>query len=468
MIDEPLVFLDLETTGATPTHDRITEVGLVTVDNGKFTRQWSTLVNPGMRIPPMITSLTGISDEMVALAPGFDEIRDELIRHIDGRILIAHNARFDHGFLRNEFQRVGIRYNPRVLCTVKLSRRLYPQYPRHNLDTLLERHNIACSARHRAMGDARVLWDLLQVWIGEHGADKVRETAGTLLSTPALPSGLPDNAFDGLPEGAGVYIFYGDNDVVLYVGKSIHLRNRVMAHFSGDHRVAKDLRISSAVRRIECRQTAGELGALLLESKLVKTMSPVHNRRLRRALELHAWQWTPDDIEPPKLVSARDISPRDLGSLYGMFRSRSAATDALREIATSRGLCAILTGLEKKKTGPCFSRQIRRCAGACVGEESPAQHALRMADALGGLRMQTWPFEGRIGIRERSDSGNDTDLHILEHWCHIGTARSDDELEELQSGTSQPVFDLDTYRLLSRFLEQRSQRIEVIPLPPPA
>ena len=107
MFDRHVVFLDLETTGATATRDRITEIGLIEVDGGNFVREWSTLVNPGMPIPPMIQALTGITNAMVATAPRFEDIARELYEAIDGRILIAHNARFDYGFLKNEFKRLG-------------------------------------------------------------------------------------------------------------------------------------------------------------------------------------------------------------------------------------------------------------------------------------------------------------------------------------------------------------------------
>ena len=150
MFDQHAVFVDLETTGTTATHDSITEIGIVEVDRGRYIGEWSTLINPGVSIPPMIQSLTGITNDMVALAPTFAEICRELHARLDGKLLIAHNARFDYGFLKNEFRRRGMSFNARVLCTVKLSRKLYPQHTRHNLDTLLERHGITCDARHLA------------------------------------------------------------------------------------------------------------------------------------------------------------------------------------------------------------------------------------------------------------------------------------------------------------------------------
>lgn len=462
MLDQSLVFLDVETTGATAHHDRITEVGLIAVDGGRVTEEWSTLVNPGVSIPPAIQALTGITNAMVALAPAFEEIADELYRRLDGRLLIAHNARFDYGFLRNEFRRAGQRYTARVLCTVKLSRRLYPQHNRHNLDALLARHGLACDARHRALGDARVLWDLIQCWKKEIDPVQLAATVDTLTHSPTVPAGLNDDVFDHIPETPGVYTFYGENDVVLYVGKSVNLRARVMSHFSGDHRVAKDMKIAREVKRVDWIESAGELGALIEEARLVKTLAPVYNRRLRRTTDLCAWHWRPGDpVNSPRLVSARDLDPAEMGELHGLFRSRATALEALREIVTAHELCPIVSGLEKGK-GPCFAHQIKRCRGACVGRENRETHALRLAQALAGLRMRPWPFKGRVGVREATAAGEA--LIILDRWCYLGTVRSEAELHAMQEFTSPPVFELDTYRILTRFFDRAPRHYRVVEL----
>jgi DNA polymerase III subunit epsilon len=173
MLREPLIFLDLETTGMLPAHERITEIGLVEVSDGEFVGSWSQLVNPQKLIPPFIEALTGITNEMVEDAPSFAQLAPAMFERLEGKLLIAHNARFDYGFLKSEFERVGLSYRPRVLCTVKLSRKLFPEHRRHNLDSVIERHGLSCSGRHRALGDAEVLWQFLQKIEAEVDAERI-------------------------------------------------------------------------------------------------------------------------------------------------------------------------------------------------------------------------------------------------------------------------------------------------------
>jgi len=462
VLDQPLVILDVETTGANPVYDRVTEVGLIEVECGRRVAEWSTLVNPGTRIPPAIQSLTGITDDMVALAPSFAEIAQHLLGQLEGKLLVAHNARFDYGFLRNEFRRAGLRYSSRVLCTVKLSRRLFPHESRHNLDALMARHGLACESRHRALGDARVVWLLVDRWRREIAPGTVASAVDALVRAPAIPAGLAEGALDDIPEMPGVYLFYGENGAVLYVGKSINLRSRVLAHFAGDHRDARDMKIAQQVKRVEWIETAGELGALIEESRLVKKLAPVYNRRLRRAAELCAWHWRVEEmLDAPRLVNADDLERVRFDNLHGLFRSRSAALEALREIATAHQLCPIVLGLERGK-GPCFAHQLKRCRGACVGKETRAQHALRLGAALAQLRMRPWPFKGRIGVLENDAARGE--IIVLDRWCYLGTVRSEAELGELQGGRPPAVFDLDTYKILTRFFARPRGDYTVIEL----
>ena len=132
LFDSPVAFVDVETTGGNPARSRIIEIGIVTATNGELEEEWSTLVNPGMRVPFSIGEFTGITDEMVRHAPFFEDLVDGLAQRLEGRLFVAHNARFDYGFFRGEFRRAGRKFSSRVACTVKLSRRLYPRESHHS------------------------------------------------------------------------------------------------------------------------------------------------------------------------------------------------------------------------------------------------------------------------------------------------------------------------------------------------
>jgi DNA polymerase-3 subunit epsilon len=289
--EAPLAIVDLETTGTHPAHDRVTEIAVLEVNGFELAAEWSTLVNPEIGIEPGIQALTGISSEMLAAAPRFAALAGELYERLDGRLFIAHNARFDYGFLRREFERAGLKYLSKTLCTVKLSRRLYPEHARHNLDSLIERHGLACHARHRALGDAEALWQFLQLAAREHGEEIVAVAARQIATQPILPPHLERAAIDAIPEAPGVYLFYGEGGTPLYVGKSVAMRTRVLAHFSDDLRSRKEMQLAREVRRVDWRRTAGELGALLTGARLVKELAPAYNRQLRKPAELCGPEW---------------------------------------------------------------------------------------------------------------------------------------------------------------------------------
>lgn len=163
MHDQTFTIVDVETTGGSPFFSRVIEVGVLRVEHGEVVRTFETLVNPGVPIPEFITTMTGIADSDVADAPTFNDIKDTLIELFEGSIFVAHNVNFDYSFLQEEFRRVNYGFNADKLCTVRLSRTLYPEYKRHNLSEIISRFNFICQRRHRALDDAKVLWDFLQV-----------------------------------------------------------------------------------------------------------------------------------------------------------------------------------------------------------------------------------------------------------------------------------------------------------------
>ena len=454
----PLAFVDIETTGGPAQRASITEIAVIQADETGV-REWSTLVRPDSRIPRHIERLTGISNEMVAEAPRFEDIAEALFDRLHGRIFVAHNARFDHGHIKAGFRRMGVTIRPRVLCTVKLSRRLFPQAQRHSLDHVIARHGLQVDARHRALGDAQVLlrfWNLLHQTLP---AGELAEALQALLGQATLPPFLDAAEIDALPDSPGVYLFFGENDLPLYVGKSTRLRTRVLSHFSADHSNDKELSLSQQVRRIEHIRSEGELGALLEEARLVKALQPTLNRQLRRNRDLCAWQMERDLFSTPllRLVRAADLDAGHGQELYGFYRSRRAAETQLRAICAEHRLCPPLLGLEKHTPGRCFNYQLKRCEGACLGIEAHEAHAERLTEALAALKMRSWPYSGPVAIRERKA------LHIVDNWCHYGSVSALDEAPTLLSAT-RPRFDLDTYKILLRMMASH----EVLPLNVPA
>jgi len=457
MLAPAVAFVDLETTGMTAAEDRVTDVGIVRVE-GDTVSEWSTLVDPQCSIPAGIQALTGITNAMVARAPTFERIADEVAGRIAGCVMVAHNARFDYGFLKHEFARLGRSFTARVLCTVKLSRRLYPDTSPHHLDALIERHNLSAPDRHRALGDARILWAFVQALYRERPLEEIELAVRRILKTPSLPPQLAPDALDLIPESPGVYRFYGLNALPLYVGKSINLRERVAAHFSSDYRSANDQRLSAEITRIEFEESAGELGALLRESQLVKSLLPAYNGRLRKRADMVAI-WIGADPGLPEFVHSSEIDPGALDGLHGPFASRRQAREALRRLARELALCWTALGLERRD-GPCFARQVRRCAGACVGAETPEAHHARLQEALSALAMRRWPYRGMVGVHETSLIARRTEVHVFRDWCWLGTAHDESELGAMIETPPRAEFDLDIYRLLVR----RLGRARVIPL----
>lgn len=457
-LPQDLVFVDLETTGGNAARHRITEIGIVRVQKGEAVEEWSSLVNPECPIPAYIERFTGISNEMVAQAPRFADIAPLVLEKLRSSgapapIFVAHNARFDYSFLRAEFRRLDMDFSAKVMCTVKLSRRLFPEHPRHSLDAVMERHALVCSARHRALGDARVLSDFWFKLRRELPETALAAAAQTVLGHRALPAHLPVDLADQLPEGPGVYRFFAADGVLLYVGRSGTLRTRILEHFAGEHANAGEQSLARQVRRVDWLETAGELGALLLEAQWVRTQRPLYNRHRR----------SPGDVTvrlagesgAVEVLGIDAVSPSQLTRCFGVFHSIKDAHKALADIARAHLLCLKVLGLEESE-GSCFAHQIGKCKGACFGKEPLALHNVRVQMALSSLKLKSWPFPGRVALRERDPFGAD-EWHVLDHWTYLGCARCEEELAPLARAPAPAAFDSSVYRILVRYLARHPQ-----------
>ncbi|MBI4097272.1 MAG: 3'-5' exoribonuclease [Candidatus Levybacteria bacterium] len=495
MLPSKLAFVDIETTGTRSSFDRIIEVGIVRVEDNKIVKTYQSLINPQTHVPPEIEILTGIKVGDLESAPTFREVADEILEVLKDAFFVAHNVRFDYSFLKYEFKRREIFFSPKHFCTVRLSRALFPSAKHHNLDSLIERFQIKCEKRHRALSDAHVLFEFYQKIQSILPLEKILDAINIGLRRPAIPLALALSDLQSLPELPGVYIFYGQEDAPLYIGKSINLRHRVLSHFSGDVHSPLEMKISQQIKRIETIPTAGELGALLLESDLIKRLMPLYNRKLRTKKQLvaikskkntagfaTAFHNLVSDEEIAQLhtvVSAEselmdtfledavrhpeqhegslDSSPsvqNDKASIVGFFRSNRQAKDYLYRMAKEHNLCEKLLGLESagwRNKGPCFGYRLGRCKGACIGEEKQLFYNLRFADAFSHTRIASWPFSGPILIEENDHLNNKTDHLIVDKWCFLGNIVSDENgnLNEIRRDYT---FDLDMYKILRQYL----------------
>ncbi len=269
-----------------------------------------------------------------------------------------------------------------------------------------------------------------------------------------LPSSLDAASLAALPRGPGVYIFRGDGKLPIYIGKSVDIRSRVLAHL----RAEDEAEMMSQSRRVDFIETAGEIGALLLESHLIKTLNPLYNIRLRRlrnlcSIQLHdqAGAWVPE------IVTGKDLGLGQVEGLYGLFSSRHAAQAKLRELADQHNLCQGLLGLEKLSARGCFGLQVKTCLGACVGKEERSAHDQRLLTALVDMKVHAWPFAGAIDLVEESQGW--VQRHRLENWRYLGTWCSKSAQLPV---TLQQSFDLDTYKILVKPIMLGTARLESV------
>lgn len=254
------------------------------------------------------------------------------------------------------------------------------------------------------------------------------------------PEHLRDSLLD-MPAKPGVYIFHpAEGSLPLYIGKSVNLRSRLLSHM----RNVDEARMLRQAARISHIRTAGEIGALLLEARLIKEQQPLYNQKLRRNRQLCALHL---NAGIPEVVYSRDVDFAVQPDLYGLFGSRTAALQTLRDLADIKKLCYGALGLEKQvKSRACFRAMLNKCNGICCGRENVEDHAERLVNALETLRVATWPYAGSIGLQESCDDMHQ--IHVVRNWCYLGSADTKHEARKLAKVAA--GFDADGYKILCR------------------
>lgn len=455
MLPQKLAFVDIETTGLGVTRDRIIEIGILRVEENKLVKTFHSVINPEGFVSPFSMQLTGITENELSRAPTFYSVMGDILEMLKDCVFVAHNVRFDYGFIRNECKRYDKTYSSKHFCTVKLSQYLFPTERKHNLDAIIDRFHIPCPNRHRAFDDARVLWEFYKKLQNSVAPELLEKALLQGLKKPSIPTNISSDTIDSLPEKPGVYIFYGDQKTPLYVGKSVNIRERVKSHFANDYSSSKEMHIAQQIQDIEAIPTSGELGALLKESQLVKKLQPLYNRQLRMTKKLYILKKHINKFGYPEiqLEMIDTIDPITLPTILGIFRSKRQAKDFLVPLVKKYNLCEKLLGLEKTNSS-CFAYRLNICKGACVGEESPLSYSLRFIEAFGQHSIKPWPFPGAVIISEKDGLEKTAEYFVVDKWCLLAKY-NETEFATTAIKTNNYIFDLDTYKLLVRFLEKK-------------
>lgn len=368
--------VDIETTGGSARLERITEIAVYIHDGNRVVEEFSTLINPERNIPYFITSLTGITNEMVEDAPRFFEVAKKIVELTEGRVFVAHNARFDYSFIRQEFGALGYNFKRPLLDTVSLSRKLLPGHRSYSLGNLCNDLGIEIQGRHRASGDALATVRLMELLL-----EKDRELkSGSLIrdrKASRLHPALELAKIAEIPEEPGIYYFYNETGEIIYVGKSRNLFQRVNTHLS-NNTSSRSMEMRSMIADISWEQTGSELIALLLESAEIKAKKPRFNRAQRRT----GFRWgIYSRIDEMGYIRFEYRNVKDDAVPLSLFTSRENVRTKLEQMINEYELCQKLCGMYDTD-GPCFHRQVSLCRGACTGEERPSSYNERAKRAL--------------------------------------------------------------------------------------
>jgi len=442
--------IDIETTGTSYKTGKITEIAILLHDGSQVIDKFVTLLNPEREIPWRITQMTGINNRMVENAPKFYEVARKIVEFTDGCTIVAHNAHFDYNFIREEFKNLGYTYKRDVLCTVKLSRKLIPFRKSYSLSNLCEFLHIENFQRHRAEGDATATARIFELLVDiDPDLDK--------LNLKGLNSKLDKALIDSLPDETGVYYFHRDDGRIIYIGKSINIRNRVLSHLS-NNLTKKGQEMKNQVADITYEITGSELVSLLLESQEIKAHKPVFNSVHKRTQDAFSIFDFPDKNGYIRLKV--DAKEKEMVPLLS-FNSIRSAREFLAELAEKYHLCTSLCGLYNHE-GACFQYKIKDCNGACIGAEPPEEYNLRVEMAISRFRFD----ERNCLIIDRGRSKDEKAVIWIDHGRYIGyTFFGIPELESLSPSmiteSIKPKGDnRHTRQLINNFL--REQKVEKV------
>lgn len=386
--------VDIETTGNGIKGNKITEIAIFKFDGEKVVDEFTSLVNPQCSIPYFITGLTGIDDQMVLQAPIFEEIAEKVLAITKDSIFVAHAVNFDYGVIKEEFRQIGIDFIRKKLCTVRLSRKLIPGLQSYSLGKLCSAIQIPLKNRHRARGDAHATTLLFKRLLD------IPESSTTIASflnarsqEATLPPLLSKTIVNALPDKPGVYYFKNKVGKIIYVGKAINIKKRVLGHFYD--KSVKETRMCREIAAIDFELAGSELLALLMESAAIKKHFPVYNSAQKRVSKVYA-VFTYED-RSGYLHLAYGLG-KNVHNPLKTFHNQGDCKIFLQELCNTYELCPKYCTLRKVRC-EMISEQ---CKGACQNKEHPTEYNQRVRQALGANKTKT-----TIYIKEKGRDNNE-------------------------------------------------------------
>jgi DNA polymerase III subunit epsilon len=380
--------VDIETTGSYAANNAITELAIVLHDGRQKIKRFETLVNPQIPIPEYIKSLTGISDEMVAGAPVFEELAPEIDKLLQDTIFVAHNVNFDYSFLKYHLKTSGFDLNCKKLCTVRLSRKIFPDFPSYSLGNLCRSLGIGINGRHRASGDAEATVQLFERILQQDTEGHVATMLKGKSNEQYLPPNLPSEALDKLPMVPGVYYFHDQKGKIIYVGKAKNLLKRVRSHFSNNKPGRQKQEFLRNIYSISHQATGTELMAFLLECIEIKKLWPMYNRSLKRFEQVYGLYVFTD--RNGYLRMGIEKRKKHLEPVY-TFSLLAEGQNLLWKLIRNFGLCPKLCFLQFGEE-KCDGVKERYCLGACEQKEKPETYNQRVEEAVQSLKKELPSF----------------------------------------------------------------------------
>lgn len=445
--------IDIETTGGRADRDRITEIGIVISDGKTVLDSFESLVNPETSIPFEITRLTGIDNQMVEDAPKFYEIAKKIVEITENTIFVAHNVRFDYGFIQEEFRRLGFAFTRKKICTVVLSRKAFPGLKSYSLGNLITYFNIEAIRRHRALDDAKATTILLEYILASQAAVReIDRLVGEMNDASILPPEISAEKIEALPEACGVYYFYSKSGELAYIGKALNIKNRVWEHFRGINKKGENMQ--RYVADISYQETGSELVALLLETAEIKKFKPFLNKASKNSHSQAALYVRTNPTTGQYFSLATSIDQNEPGFLNS-FPSVRAAKKLLNNIIREFALCPDYS-VGHFRDQACFDYMLGYCKGICCGKEDFAEYELRFQAAIDKLKMK---MDGSWILIDKASNYESKSYVLIEEGIYIGFGSFSNEqqiqLEEMKESISKVNFHVDYQRIVKRFFNKK-------------